>query len=75
MLPADLLKAFKDLNAKRLLTVHNSKFALGNHPWDEPMIKVSASAKELHIPLLTPMIGEVVEMRKEPQEPPAPKGE
>ena len=71
LLPADLLKAFKDLNAKRLLTVHNSKFALGNHPWDEPLIKVSTSAKELHIPLLKPLIGEVVNL----EEPPAPKGE
>jgi len=68
LLPADLLKAFKDLNAKRLLTVHNSKFALGNHPWDEPLNKVSASAKELHIPLLSPMIGEVVNLKDSMQE-------
>ena len=62
LLPADLLKAFNDLHAKSLLTVHHSKFALGNHPWDEPMIKVTASARELHIPLLTPKIGEVVNL-------------
>ena len=81
LLPADLLKAFKDLNAKRLLTVHNSKFALGNHPWDEPLIKVTASAKELHILLLTPMIGEPVNLKDSTQKfrewwiPPTPKGE
>ena len=62
LLPADLLKAFNDLHAKSLLTVHHSKFALANHPWDEPMIKVTASARELHIPLLTPKIGEVVNL-------------
>ena len=67
LLPADLLKAYHDLHAKRLLTVHNSKFALGNHPWDEPMIKVSASAREMQIPLLTPMIGEVVNLKDSTQ--------
>ncbi len=63
LLPNDLIMAFRDLNATRLLSVHSSKFALGNHPWDEPLIKASASCKELNIPLLTPMIGELVNLK------------
>ena len=67
LLPDDLLKAFRDLNAKRLFTVHSSKFALGNHPWDEPLIKVTAHSKELNIPLITPMIGEQVNLKDSTQ--------
>jgi L-ascorbate metabolism protein UlaG (beta-lactamase superfamily) len=62
LLPDDLIKAYKDLNARRLFTVHSSKFALGNHPWDEPLIKVTERSKELNIPLITPMIGERVNL-------------
>jgi len=67
LLPDDLVKAFHDLNAKRLFTVHSSKFALGNHPWDEPLIKVTAHSKEFRIPLITPMIGEQVNLKDSTQ--------
>ncbi|OFX68930.1 MAG: MBL fold metallo-hydrolase [Bacteroidetes bacterium GWE2_29_8] len=63
LLPDDLLKAFYDLNAKRLFSIHSSKFALGNHSWDEPFMKISANSKELNIPLITPMIGEQVNLK------------
>jgi len=62
LLPDDLIKAYKDLNPSRLFTVHSSKFALGNHPWDEPLIKITEHSKELNIPLITPMIGERVNL-------------
>ena len=68
MLPADLLKAFADLNAKRLFPVHSSKFALSIHPWDEPLIKVSASTKHLNVNLITPMIGEQVNLKDSTQQ-------
>lgn len=68
LLPADLLKAFKDLNAKRLFPVHSSKFALSIHPWDEPLIKLSESAKQLDIRLVTPMIGEQVNLKDSTQQ-------
>jgi len=67
LLPDDLVKAFRDLNAKRLFTVHSSKFALGNHPWDEPLIKIAARSNELSIPLITPMIGEQVNLKESTQ--------
>ena len=67
LLPDDLVKAFRDLNAKRLFTVHSSKFALGNHPWDEPLIKITAHSKELNFPLITPMIGEQVNLKDSTQ--------
>jgi L-ascorbate metabolism protein UlaG (beta-lactamase superfamily) len=67
MLPEEITKAFNGLNAKRLFTVHNSKFALGNHPWNEPLIKVSANSKAQNIPLITPMIGEQVNLKDSTQ--------
>jgi L-ascorbate metabolism protein UlaG (beta-lactamase superfamily) len=67
LLPDDLIQAYKDLNATRLFTVHSAKFALGNHPWDEPLIKITANCKELSFPLITPMIGERVNLRDRDQ--------
>lgn len=63
LLPDDILKAFHDLNARRLFAVHSSKFALANHPWSEPLEKISTSSKNLNIPLITPMIGEQVNLK------------
>lgn len=60
LLPEEVVAAAKDLNAKRLMPVHNSKFKLGNHPWNEPMVRVTAEARKENMPLLTPMIGEPV---------------
>ena len=67
-LPEEVLQAAKDLKAKRLLPVHSSKFTLGKHPWDEPLIKISALIKTTDIALLTPMIGEVVNLNNNKQQ-------
>lgn len=67
LLPADLIKAFNNLNARRLFPVHSSKFALANHLWSEPLTKIAASSKQLHIPLITPMIGEQVNLKDSTQ--------
>ena len=68
LLPSDLIKAFNDLNARRLLPIHSSKFALSLHPWDEPLKKIAASSKRLNISLLTPMIGEIVFLKNKAQQ-------
>jgi len=69
-LPEDVIKAMKDLNAKRAFPVHSSKFALALHAWDEPLIRVTElnANSENPIPLITPMIGEKVELKNEKQE-------
>ena len=58
--PDETLKAAKDLNAKYLFPVHNSRYALGNHPWDEPMEQILTLYIDYKFRLLTPMIGEKV---------------
>lgn len=60
MMPEETVQAAIDLNAKKLLPVHWSKFALSLHAWKEPIERVSKAAKERNMLLLTPMIGEKV---------------
>lgn len=69
-LPEDVIKAMKDLNAKRVFPVHSSKFSLAPHSWDEPLNKVTElnNLSENPVPLITPMIGELVELKNEKQQ-------
>ncbi|HYH16079.1 MAG TPA: MBL fold metallo-hydrolase, partial [Flavisolibacter sp.] len=57
MTPEETVQAAIDLKAKRLLPVHWSKFALANHAWNEPAIRVQREAQRRDMPLLQPMIG------------------
>ncbi len=68
MMPEETVRAAKDVHAKRLLPVHNSKFALGNHPWDQPLKDVTAAAEKEGQPILTPMIGEIVNLKDSTQQ-------
>lgn len=60
MVPEEVLQAAQDLKAKRLMPVHSAKFVLANHAWDEPLERISTLNASLGIPLITPMIGEMV---------------
>jgi L-ascorbate metabolism protein UlaG (beta-lactamase superfamily) len=60
MLPEETVQAAIDLKAKELLPVHWSKFTLALHPWNEPIELVVKAAAALHMPILTPKIGELV---------------
>lgn len=62
-LPEDVLKAAQDLNAKRIFPVHSSKFALASHDWFEPLTKITELNQAYNIPLLTPIIGEAVDLK------------
>lgn len=69
MLPEEVLKATKDLKAKRLFPVHSSKFKLAFHPWDEPLTHLTEHNKnKYHLPLVTPRIGEIVYLNYTSQE-------
>ncbi len=67
-LPEDVLKAAKDLKAKRIIPVHSSKFALASHSWDEPLAKITELNELYNIPLITPMIGETVNLKDTTQQ-------
>lgn len=67
MLPEQTIQAAKDLNVKRFLPVHSAKFALSIHAWNEPLIKISALSKKEHISIVTPIIGEQVNLKDSTQ--------
>jgi hypothetical protein len=63
-----LKKDFSYINKKRLLPVHNSKFKLANHPWKEPLQKITENASKIsETKIMTPKIGEIVYLNKESQ--------
>ena len=64
-MPEEVAIAAKDLQAKKLIPVHSSKFAMSLHSWDEPLIRISAIAAEAGIALLTPRIGEIVPLHSD----------
>jgi L-ascorbate metabolism protein UlaG (beta-lactamase superfamily) len=67
MMPNEVLQAAKDLSAKRLFPVHSAKFALANHAWDEPLRKITEFNKDINFPLVTPIIGELVNLKDSAQ--------
>lgn len=67
MMPEEVLDAAVDLKAKKLFPVHSSKFALGNHSWDDPLIRISKRNEVVKMPLVTPIIGEVVYVKDSTQ--------
>lgn len=57
-LPRELAKEMTDLGARHYITVHHSKFALGRHPWDEPLHNERVAAQAAGVPLTVLTIGQ-----------------
>jgi len=62
LLPEEMITVAKDLKTKVLMPVHWGKFALALHAWDEPVSLITEAAKKENLPLITPMIGEKVNL-------------
>lgn len=67
MMPEETAQAARDLRAKVLLPVHNSKFSLSVHAWDAPIKGLTVAAQKTGQRVLTPMIGEVVHLKDSTQ--------
>ena len=60
-LPAQLPMAVHDLDATAALPVHNSKFALSRHAWDEPARKIEeAAARDSSLHIVHAIIGKPI---------------
>lgn len=59
-MPGEQMTAMKELNAKRMIPVHNSKFSLSIHSWDEPLRKMAELNTE-NLRILYPKIGEKID--------------
>lgn len=66
-LPEEVLRASQDLNARRLFPVHSAKFKLGQHPWNEPFMKITELNEGPGLNIATPMIGEILDLDNEEQ--------
>lgn len=64
MMPEAVVRAAQDLKARRLMPVHWAKFELALHAWDEPIIRVTKEASRLNVPVVTPLIGEAVWLKR-----------
>lgn len=68
MMPEEVLKAAGELRARKLLPVHSSKFNLSLHPWYEPLKRITALENTSGVQIITPMIGELVQLNNSSQE-------
>ncbi|WP_459743688.1 MBL fold metallo-hydrolase [Polaribacter sp. OB-PA-B3] len=60
MMPEETALAGLDLNADKIMPIHWAGFKLALHSWKDPIIRVTAKAKELNLPIITPKIGEEI---------------
>lgn len=67
MMPEEVVKAAEDLKAQAVLPGHSGKFAIANHPWDEPLERITQASQNKTYRLLTPMLGESVELNNQQQ--------
>jgi len=67
MMPEEVALASEELNAKALLPGHSGKFSIANHSWDDPFKRITEASTDKHYRLLTPIIGEPVELENKQQ--------
>ncbi|WP_228448458.1 MULTISPECIES: MBL fold metallo-hydrolase [unclassified Chryseobacterium] len=67
-LPEDTIQVAIDIKARHIIPVHAAKFALALHPWNEPLQKITSLGKDKNLNILTPKIGEVVDLNRKDQQ-------
>ena len=68
MPPEESLQVHQDVGGKALLPVHWATFDLGNHEWDEPIIRTLKAADHFGVRVLTPKVGAFVQPEDVDQE-------
>lgn len=64
MQPEETLQAQIDLDAKYLMPIHWGMFDLSLHNWKEPIERTYKIARNWHIPIYTPRLGEIVDTNR-----------
>ncbi|MCX7779810.1 MAG: MBL fold metallo-hydrolase [Negativicutes bacterium] len=67
MMPEEAAQAAEELKTKALLPGHAGKFAIARHAWDDPFRRITLASQGKQYKLLTPMIGEPVELQNPQQ--------
>lgn len=60
MMPEETAQAAVDLNTEVMMPIHWGAFTLSLHSWTDPVTRVRVKANELNMPVIVPIIGEVV---------------
>ena len=63
LMPQYMAQTARDLKARRILTVHHSKYALAKHRWDEPLKNAENMKYKDSLDVLIPEIGEIVRLK------------
>ena len=61
LMPEQLPKVARDVRVRAIMPVHNSKFVLARHAWQDPLERLS-QALPPEFELLTPMIGQILKL-------------
>ncbi|MEQ8421696.1 MAG: MBL fold metallo-hydrolase [Arenibacter algicola] len=64
MFPEQTAQAGLDVRAKQIMPIHWGAFKLAMHPWTEPVERVTNRAEELNLDVLTPRIGEPINLNR-----------
>ena len=62
--PVEAVEANVLLKGRRMLPVHWLTFDLALHTWDEPIRQVVETASELGVDVMTPQVGEIVDVNR-----------
>ena len=62
--PEEAVKAHKEAKGRIFMPVHWATFILALHPWDEPIIRAVKAAKQNDVRIITPKIGELMDIEK-----------
>ncbi len=65
MMPEETAQAAVDLKAKVFIPIHWGSFTLALHSWKDPILRVTAMADKLQMPIATPKIGESIILENE----------
>ncbi len=60
--PEETALAARELQAKKIMPIHSGKFSLSSHDWDEPLKRITELGDSLNLNILTPKIGELVDI-------------
>lgn len=63
MQPEETIQAYIDLKGRNLLPIHNSTFDLSMHAWHEPLDRIVSLANAKGVPVVTPRMGEPVDLQ------------
>ena len=60
MMPEETVRATLDVKGKLLLPIHWGAFTLAMHSWTDPIVRATAEATLVNLPITTPKIGEPI---------------